>query len=45
VTDSTETPIHTGEELYLRENCKDLIEMQAVDVLGPDPDDVGGISS
>jgi L-alanine-DL-glutamate epimerase-like enolase superfamily enzyme len=44
VTDSTETPIHTGEELYLRENCKDLIEMQAVDVLGPDPEDVGGIA-
>jgi L-alanine-DL-glutamate epimerase-like enolase superfamily enzyme len=44
VTDSTVTPIHTGEELYLRENCKDLIEMQAVDVLGPDPEDVGGIA-
>ena len=44
VTDSTTTPIHTGEELYLRENCKDLIEMQAVDVLGPDPEDVGGIA-
>lgn len=44
VKDSTTTPIHTGEELYLRENCKDLIEMQAVDVLGPDPEDVGGIA-
>lgn len=44
VTDSTATPIHTGEELYLRDNCKDLIEMQAVDVLGPDPEDVGGIA-
>jgi L-alanine-DL-glutamate epimerase-like enolase superfamily enzyme len=42
--DSTSTPIHTGEELYLRENCKDLIETQAVDVLGPDPEDVGGIA-
>ncbi len=41
---STSTPIHTGEELYLRENCKDLIETQAVDVLGPDPEDVGGIA-
>ncbi len=35
--ESTSTPIHTGEELYLRENCKDLIETQAVDVLGPGP--------
>ena len=42
--ESTSTPIHTGEELYLRENCKDLIETQAVDVLGPDPEDVGGIA-
>jgi L-alanine-DL-glutamate epimerase-like enolase superfamily enzyme len=42
--DSTTTPIHKEEELYLRENCKDLIEMQAVDVLGPDPEDVGGIA-
>ena len=44
VKDNTETPIHTGEELYLRENCTDLIEMQAVDVLGPDPEDVGGLA-
>jgi L-alanine-DL-glutamate epimerase-like enolase superfamily enzyme len=44
VTDSTSTPIHTGEEIYLRENFKDLIEMQAVNVIGPDPEDVGGIA-
>ncbi len=44
VKDSTSTPIHTGEEIYLRENFKDLIETQAVDVLGPDPEDVGGIA-
>ena len=44
MTDSTSTPIHTGEEIYLRENFKDLIETQAVDVLGPDPEDVGGIA-
>jgi L-alanine-DL-glutamate epimerase-like enolase superfamily enzyme len=42
--DSTVTPIHTGEEIYLRENFKDLIEMQAIDVVGPDPEDVGGIA-
>lgn len=44
VTDATCTPIHTGEEIYLRENFKDLIEKQAVNVLGPDPEDVGGIA-
>jgi L-alanine-DL-glutamate epimerase-like enolase superfamily enzyme len=44
VTDSTSTPIHTGEEIYLRENFKDLIETQAVNVIGPDPEDVGGMS-
>ncbi|HEV2501191.1 MAG TPA: mandelate racemase/muconate lactonizing enzyme family protein [Terriglobia bacterium] len=44
VTDSTSTPIHTGEEIYLRENFKDLIQTQAVNVIGPDPEDVGGIA-
>jgi L-alanine-DL-glutamate epimerase-like enolase superfamily enzyme len=41
---STTVPIHTGEQIYLRQNFKDLIEKQAVDVLGPDPEDVGGIA-
>jgi L-alanine-DL-glutamate epimerase-like enolase superfamily enzyme len=44
VTDSTSTPIHTGEQIYLRENFKDLIETQAVNVIGPDPEDVGGMA-
>ncbi len=44
VTDMTSTRIHTGEEIYLRENFKDLIETQAVDVLGPDPEDCGGMA-
>jgi L-alanine-DL-glutamate epimerase-like enolase superfamily enzyme len=44
VTNATSTPIHTGEEIYLRENFKDLIEKQAVNVIGPDPEDVGGIA-
>jgi L-alanine-DL-glutamate epimerase-like enolase superfamily enzyme len=44
VTVSTTIPIHTGEEIYLRENFKDLIEKQAVNVVGPDPEDVGGIA-
>ncbi len=44
VTQSTSTPIHTGEQIYLRQNFKDLIEMRAVDVIGPDPGDIGGIA-
>ncbi len=44
VTQSTSTPIHTGEQIYLRQNFKDLIEKQAVNVVGPDPADVGGIA-
>jgi L-alanine-DL-glutamate epimerase-like enolase superfamily enzyme len=44
VTHSTSTPIHTGEQIYLRHNFKDLIETHAVRVIGPDPADIGGIA-
>ena len=44
LTQSTSVPIHTGEQIYLRQNFKDLIEKQAVNVVGPDPEDVGGIA-
>jgi L-alanine-DL-glutamate epimerase-like enolase superfamily enzyme len=44
LTTATSTKIHCGEEIYLRENFKDLIETQAVNVIGPDPEDVGGIA-
>ena len=44
VTRSTSTPIHTGEQIYLRQNFKDLFEQKAVNVVGPDPLDVGGIA-
>jgi L-alanine-DL-glutamate epimerase-like enolase superfamily enzyme len=44
LTQSTSLNIHTGEEIYLRENFKDLIEQQAVNVIGPDPEDAGGIA-
>ncbi|MGC2660601.1 MAG: mandelate racemase/muconate lactonizing enzyme family protein [Bryobacteraceae bacterium] len=44
VTQSTSVAIHTGEEIYLRQNFKDLIEKQAVNVVGPDPEDVGGLA-
>jgi L-alanine-DL-glutamate epimerase-like enolase superfamily enzyme len=44
VTRSTTTPIHTGEQIYLRQNFKALIESHAVNIVGPDPADVGGIA-
>ncbi|GAB4564717.1 MAG: mandelate racemase/muconate lactonizing enzyme family protein [Anaerolineae bacterium] len=36
--------IHTGEQIYLRQNFMELIEGQAVDVIGPDPMDIGGLA-
>jgi L-alanine-DL-glutamate epimerase-like enolase superfamily enzyme len=44
VTTRSATPIHTGEQIYLRQNYKDLIEMQAVNIIGPDPCDIGGLA-
>jgi len=44
VTQSTTTPIHTGEQIYLRQNFRELIEKHAVRIIGPDPADVGGIA-
>jgi len=44
VTQSTSTPIHTGEQIYLRQNFVDLIEKHAVRIIGPDPCDIGGIA-
>ena len=44
VTQSTSTPIHTGEQIYLRQHFKELFEKQAINVVGPDPLDVGGIA-
>ena len=44
VTRATSTPIHTGEQIYLRQNFRELIETRAVSIVGPDPSDVGGIA-
>ncbi len=44
VTQSTSTPIHTGEQIYLRQNFRELIEQHAVRIIGPDPEDVGGLA-
>jgi L-alanine-DL-glutamate epimerase-like enolase superfamily enzyme len=44
LTKATTTPIHTGEQIYLRQNFRELIEQHAVRIIGPDPEDVGGIA-
>jgi L-alanine-DL-glutamate epimerase-like enolase superfamily enzyme len=44
LTHATSTPIHTGEQIYLRQNFKALIETKAVRIVGPDPCDVGGLA-
>ncbi|WP_267551898.1 mandelate racemase/muconate lactonizing enzyme family protein [Rhizobium rhizogenes] len=44
LTTSTTTPIHTGEQIYLRQNFKPLIEGKCVNIVGPDPGDIGGIA-
>ncbi len=44
VTQSTTTPTHTGEQIYLRQNFRDLLERKAVRVIGPDPCDIGGLA-
>jgi len=44
LTRSTITPIHTGEQIYLRQNFRELIDKHAVRILGPDLEDVGGLA-
>jgi L-alanine-DL-glutamate epimerase-like enolase superfamily enzyme len=44
LTRRSTTPIHTGEQIYLRQNFTSLIETNAVNIIGPDPCDVGGIA-
>lgn len=44
ITRQTSTPIHTGEQMYLRHSFRELIEKHAVNIIGPDPADVGGIA-
>ncbi len=44
VTRQSSTPIHTGEQIYLRHNFRELIETNAVNIIGPDPLDIGGIA-
>lgn len=44
LTRGTTTPTHTGEQIYLRHGFTELIETNAVRVIGPDPADVGGLA-
>jgi L-alanine-DL-glutamate epimerase-like enolase superfamily enzyme len=44
VTRATSMPIHTGEQIYLRQNFRELIETKAVNIIGPDPADIGGLA-
>lgn len=44
LTQATTTPIHTGEQIYLRNGFRELIASRAVRVIGPDPMDVGGLA-
>jgi galactonate dehydratase len=41
---STTTPICAGENLYLRQGFRDLLETQAVDIIMPDIPKCGGLS-
>ncbi len=41
---ATTSIIHTGEQIYLRQNFRSLIESRAVGVIGPDPADCGGLA-
>jgi L-alanine-DL-glutamate epimerase-like enolase superfamily enzyme len=44
VTRKSRIPIHTGEQIYLRQHFRELIETQAVNIIGPDPADCGGLA-
>jgi L-alanine-DL-glutamate epimerase-like enolase superfamily enzyme len=44
LTRSTSVPIHTGEQIYLRQNFRELIEKNAIRIIGPDVADVGGLA-
>ncbi|PJF26017.1 MAG: mandelate racemase/muconate lactonizing enzyme family protein, partial [Phototrophicales bacterium] len=43
LSQSVTTPICTGEDIYLKENFKPLIEARAVSIIHPDPATSGGI--
>jgi L-alanine-DL-glutamate epimerase-like enolase superfamily enzyme len=44
LTQATRVPTHTGEQIYLRHGFRELVETNAVRVIGPDPGDIGGLA-
>jgi len=43
ITESTTTPTQTGEDIYLLEDFKDLLDNEAIDMIHPDPVGAGGL--
>ncbi|WP_026463021.1 mandelate racemase/muconate lactonizing enzyme family protein [Adhaeribacter aquaticus] len=43
ITDALETPTITGEDIYLKEEFKKLVDMRAVDIVHPDLASSGGL--
>ncbi len=43
ITDALDTPTTTGEDIFLLENCKALIDQHAVDIIHPDLASSGGL--
>ncbi|WP_026463023.1 mandelate racemase/muconate lactonizing enzyme family protein [Adhaeribacter aquaticus] len=43
ITDAIETPTMTGEDIYLKEGFKKLVDMHAVDIIHPDLASSGGL--
>ncbi len=43
ITDATTTPTCTGEDIYLAENFRPLLDAGAIDVVHPDPATAGGM--
>lgn len=43
ITDALETPTTTGEDVFLLEACKDLIDQHAIDIIHPDLVSSGGL--
>jgi L-alanine-DL-glutamate epimerase-like enolase superfamily enzyme len=43
ITDALETPTTTGEDVYLLDSCRDLIDQHAIDIIHPDLVSSGGL--
>jgi L-alanine-DL-glutamate epimerase-like enolase superfamily enzyme len=43
IKDATETPILTGEDIFLKEDFQKLVDMEAVDMIHPDLASAGGL--